>query len=70
MLFFRVILFYVYECLAYMYCMLLCTCLVPEEVGRGVNSPGTGVIDSYWIPRSFWESSLDPLQEQVPSSPS
>lgn len=53
-------LFYVCESFACLHICVPCACLVPQEVRRGLTSPGTGITDSE-LSCGFQELNPDPL---------
>ena len=55
-IFFVLLLYYVYECFAYMYSSVPCVCLVSERPEEGIRSPGTWVRNCCELPCGYWES--------------
>lgn len=51
----------VYLCVCYVFCLSVCTSLVPTE---GTRTYDTGVMDDCALPWGCWEPNLVPLEEQ------
>jgi hypothetical protein len=54
----------VYECYAYMYIWLPCTCLVPMRIRRWGSDPLNWSLNGYELPCTWWKMNLGPLQGQ------